>query len=328
MNSNTTNYTNISISNSKPTRNVGLDIARIIAMIAVVVLHSSHTLTIKMFTCFCVILFVMVSGALWLDETHSISSSKLIKSILRIVVAFIFWSTIYTILAPEGIGVYSFIRQIIIGPFHFWYCYMIIGLYAILPILKQIQKNKKIFIYFFIISFITSILLPTLSAIAPLSGFIEIIDQSQICIGLGYVFYFILGYFMSQYKFPTFLKLIICLLGILSLIAMFFINLGADFNLLRTFYVSAIFIFSIELGKLVKSTKTKSVISFLSKQCFTVYLIHILILDLLGPSIARITDNELLFCSMIVFISFVCASILNILLKYIIRFSNTYIIKR
>ncbi|MCQ2497636.1 MAG: acyltransferase family protein [Lachnospiraceae bacterium] len=327
MNSTANNY---STNNSTPNlnRNTGLDIARIIAMIAVVFLHSSQTSIIKMFTSFCVLLFVMVSGALWLDENNSVSSSKLIKSIIRIVVAFIFWSTIYTILAPESKGVYSFIRQIIIGPFHFWYCYMIIGLYAILPILKQIQKNKKIFIYFFIISFLTAILLPTLSAIAPLSGFIEIIDRSQICIGLGYVFYFILGYFLNQYKLPTIIKIISCLLGIISFIAMFFTNLGADFNILRTFYVSAIFIFSIELGKLIKSPKMKSVIAFFSKQCFTVYLIHILILYLLGPFIANYTDNEFLFCSLIVLFSFACAAMLNIIWKYIVKASNICITKQ
>lgn len=308
--------TGVNAQKSETKRNTGLDIARIIAMLAVIILHSAYNSTAKVLVSFCVLLFVMVSGALWLNEARSITSGKLIKSILRIVVAFIFWSCIYTILYPEGNGIYDFVRQLIIGPFHFWYCYMIIGLYAVLPILKSIQKDKKVFTYFFIISFITAILLPSLASIGPLSGFIEILAGTRIYIGLGYVFYFVLGHLLLKNRFSVTFKIVYCILGIGSCISMFYIDLGGDFSLLKMIYTSTVFILAMELGKLIKSEKIQAALSFLSKQCFTVYLIHILVINLLEPSVKNVINNECLYCCLIIIITFFIATILNMLWNY------------
>ena len=78
----------------------------------------------------CVPCFIMISGALFLDK--KINLKRLYsKNIFRIVVAFVFWSAIYTfvpgLITPEESKLLSFFE----GHYHMWFLFTIIGLYII-----------------------------------------------------------------------------------------------------------------------------------------------------------------------------------------------------
>lgn len=97
-------------------------------------------------------LFVMISGALFLDERKNVTLksifSKNIKSLAIITVIWSsFYSTIYQILLPllgnEAVNVKAFLSAIVFGHRHMWYLYMIIGLYAITPVFEKNCKQRK-----------------------------------------------------------------------------------------------------------------------------------------------------------------------------------------
>ena len=109
------NHENISneeiIEKNNNSRKYYLDILKIISCIAVIVLHtcskdmklvspfSNRYQVLNFFDSvarFAVPIFVMVSGALFLDRNKKIDTKKLYtKNILRLVIAYIFWSIMY-----------------------------------------------------------------------------------------------------------------------------------------------------------------------------------------------------------------------------------------
>lgn len=130
-----------------------LDFIRIIAIIAVIVIHvtaqnwynialNSTTWTIfniyNSIVRWAVPILVMISGALFLDK--QIDLKKIYqKNIARIIISFIFWSLIYAIIDySKGYALKSVFESILIGHYHMWYLYMIAGLYILVPLLKKL----------------------------------------------------------------------------------------------------------------------------------------------------------------------------------------------
>lgn len=89
-----------------------IDILRVIACLSVIIIHSSATYVTKNWGSFNfwignildslsrigVPLFIMISGALLLDEKYICTKKKIIKHIKKMILFFIFWSLVYTVL--------------------------------------------------------------------------------------------------------------------------------------------------------------------------------------------------------------------------------------
>lgn len=84
---------------------------------------------------FCVPVFLMISGVFFLDNDRNYTLEKLFsKNILRIVTAFIFWSTLYTILnimSSETLSIKEIITEFINGHYHMWFLFTLVGLYLV-----------------------------------------------------------------------------------------------------------------------------------------------------------------------------------------------------
>lgn len=118
-------------------RTLYFDILRIIATFAVIFLHtSSGSWNMEDFNFdwnvrnvydsavrWCVPVFVMISGALFLNPEKHISIKKLYtKNIFRIITAFFIWSTIYSAynyFIANDHNLIGFVLNILYGPFHF-----------------------------------------------------------------------------------------------------------------------------------------------------------------------------------------------------------------
>lgn len=152
-------------------RIVFLDYLRLIAAFAEIVVHivalkwySTSVDSVEWQICNCyesivrwaVPVFVMISGALFLGKEQSVKRVYT-KNILRIVVTFIFWSALYILLDSLLLGIdYSFkemATNFLIGKYHLWFLFMIVGLYMVVPILNKIVNDKKIAWYFVFLSF-------------------------------------------------------------------------------------------------------------------------------------------------------------------------------
>jgi surface polysaccharide O-acyltransferase-like enzyme len=114
----------------------------------------------------CVPVFVMISGALLLGKTDNIKEFTL-KRTQRILYPFLFWSLIYAFrkashhfeFKSDALDIVHRTFSLIFqgASYHFWYIFMIIGLYLFIPILNAWVKNatKKELHYFLIIWGIT-----------------------------------------------------------------------------------------------------------------------------------------------------------------------------
>lgn len=135
-----------------------LDLLRVAAALAVVFLHVAaepvvfvrdldSTLwhvgnLIDSLTRWCVGIFIMVSGALLLNPVQPETVGEFFrKRVRRLLVPLIFWSTLYLGLAasrgqPVAFG--DIARLLWEGHpwYHMWYLFMIVGLYAVTPLLR------------------------------------------------------------------------------------------------------------------------------------------------------------------------------------------------
>ena len=300
-----------------------LDVARIIAMVSMILLHVAAggwalypVTSFEWQACniydsmvrFCVPLFVMISGTLFLNPNKEISLEKLFKkSIFRVVVAFCFWSLCYSIVftfledyyvKSETIAflAVSFVKRLVLGHFHLWFLYMIVGLYLIVPFLKKITAEKKLMEYFLLLAFIFTLLIPELRVIPVLSKPIQNIFQEKMNLYfiLGYSFYFVGGYYLSQYVFSSSKKYTIYMLGILSVI--FTIVMTSVLSIYKgqatdifyrylspytAFVTIALFVFlKNTIRKIHFSDKMVQCILLVSKYSFGIYLVHVFFLQI------------------------------------------------
>lgn len=143
----------------------------------------------------------MISGAIFLPTARQINLRDLFSiQINRIIKAFCFWAATYIILDtlkayikfgdnPRfGIIAKTFIEG---GKYHLWFCWLIIGLYIITPILRIIIKNEKILKYFLVTWFLSNIIhqIPQLSKVA---------IYMQLNSISGYIGYYLLGHYLNN----------------------------------------------------------------------------------------------------------------------------------
>lgn len=126
-------------------RKTGLDIVRLIATLEVIWLHVSSNSLIKLMCSNCVLLFVMISGAIHLNEDYVFDYSKMVRKILRITISFAICSIFYALLFDDTSSIRTIFRNIFTGHYHLWFLYMIVGLYLVTPIIKYIIKDKRIY---------------------------------------------------------------------------------------------------------------------------------------------------------------------------------------
>lgn len=200
----------------------GLDNLRVIATIAVIVVHASAGLveqfgkvefswwatgmTYNIISRFAVPIFVMISGALLLSKDYPLSEF-LRKRVIRIVLPFLFYALFYLL--------YYYIIRLLYGHqnspsqtfdwlvrmirkgvvYHFWFVYMIISLYLFAPIIGRWIRaaSEKEVLYFLGLWMISNLL--TLPFFKTYHFKVELSHFT------GYIGYFVLGYYLSNKEF-------------------------------------------------------------------------------------------------------------------------------
>jgi len=245
---------------------------------------------------FCVPVFLMISGALILSKTYENIGEYLKKRVLRILFPFLFWSIIYIakdvilkFYQGEYLSFIEILKFVLLklkngaSP-HLWYVYMIIGLCLFFPIIgKWINKSNKYEIKYFI-----GIWLITLFAHLPFVK--KFIPNIEISYFSGYIGYPILGYYLSKMTFDFDRKKVIHILLILTGILItvfgtFFTtnHKGVFYSGFYEFLTPNVLLIAVGVFLLFKNfvkfgTKATSIILFLSKHSYGIYLIHILVL--------------------------------------------------
>ena len=213
-------------------------VIRTIAIVSVIVIHATNEeiitqmnqmefyrwLTVDVYQSIARVagipLFVMLSGFLLLqpEKYNEPVSFFLKKRWNRLAIPVIFFAIVYFIydftVKNEPITSRYVVQSLLSGGpyFHFWFIYMIIGLYLLTPLIRALlpNMNKKLLMYFTVIWFAGVSLTP----LVPMFGFVL---NSDIFLITGFVGYFILGAYLPKIKIEKKQLLALITVGILSI---------------------------------------------------------------------------------------------------------------
>ena len=334
-------------------RETELDILRLLAMLAVIWVHvggmetdslptsdpnCQRLILLKSIMTWEIPVYVMISGRFFLDPDREMPFSKILKAIGRLVLAFAVWNVVYQtyyILTNSytGLNWKGILSQALIGPYHFWYLYMIVGLYLITPFLRKISENKRLAEYFIGLFFLFT-LLTKYAVVLPFVG--PTLDSMLGSMGmkfvLGYSGYYVLGYYLRKFPLSDKWERVLYVCGAVLLL------LGAAANTVcsvregayserftgytnpNTIIVAAAIytLFTKRISNVQFSEKAKKLISKLSEYSFGVYLIHALLLDVFAVAGLKPTVlHPMLAMPLITALAFAVAAALVVLIRKI-----------
>lgn len=249
---------------------------------------------------FCVPVYVMLSGMLFLNPAREILTKNIyIKYIRRILLALLFYGTAYYVLLARletGVWDLKFIVDGLVSVlkgdarYHLWYLYMLIGLYIITPFLRiyTAGAQKKEIEYFLLLFLLFTGVFYPMGKFPAFENVARLLDQMKVSFIFGYTGYYLLGYYLYKYTFSQRATRIIYLLGGLSL----FFTIGATYLLsirqdepVITFYSyfslnvilmsAAIFLlFKNYWRKRTIAPAVHKLVSKIAGCSFTMYLVH------------------------------------------------------
>lgn len=309
------------------------DIMRFVAILAVIMIHTSAIFVISSdgttadfvlanvldsLSRFSVPLFLMISGALMLNEKKEIDNKKIFRSAAGFFVLLVVWSIIYslydTVLLPylssSPISIKSAILSAIKGYGHLWYLYVTVGLYLITPVLRLFVKlkNNKTVKYFLILSvavcFATPFVNTVVSVCLPGNSFVsQYVSKFELGFLTEYLTYYILGWYLSNIEIKKHTRIWIYVAGAAGLIItvvgthLFYHDSGADFysysmlNILA--YSTSVFVFIFYLLKKKDLSKHKKLLTAQSGLTFGVYLIHCIFISVFERLSTNLTATPL-----------------------------------
>ena len=326
---------------------VPVDLIRTIAIIAVIVLHATRDATsfqptapfevwrwwmVDIYQSVSrtgVPLFVMLSGALLLQPSKNETLSTFFKKRwVRIGLPFLFWGAVYfawrVFALHEVLTSSSIIQGILSGPyFHFWYLYMLVGLYILTPILRIVVAHidRKTFKYFIIVWVLGPLIIPLLG----LLGYN--LDGNLLTIP-WWVGYYMLGVYLLTVRARRLILLSLLLLGLaLTAVGTYLIaaTVGGTLTYFFQEYFSPTMILSAVTLFLLLNTiqapssqtetrhpKIKWLLSKISQNTLSIFLLHVIILDtlqlgFLGFTISSNTLNSIIEVPLITVVTlFIC----------------------
>ncbi|MBQ7837739.1 MAG: acyltransferase family protein [Clostridia bacterium] len=331
----------------KNNRIVYMDVLRIFAVFSMMLLHVAGSLWSKTdvatadwqafniydsFARFCVPVFIMLSGAMFLDNSREFSMKKVLKkNVLRLACAFVFWSLIYSVVMMCVTKNYTFeywIESFLCGRYHLWFVPAIIGLYLVTPFLRRITADKKLTEYFLLLWLIfCSVfgLLKRIPAVADIANGVS--SDFQMYFVTGYTGYFVLGYYLCSKELSPKSRKIIYALGILGFLITAVVtsvwsrSKGTPIKSLYNNFmpnvllqsVAVMTFFRYEVSRIRWSEKQLKIITKISALSFGMYLFH----DLINILFAQIGFTTLTYNA---FLSVPC----NTLIIFAISLAVTY----
>ena len=341
---------------SAPRRVWYLDLLRIFATMSVVLLHATPISQLELdvtsaqwnvlngissMVRWGVPVFFMISGALFLYPAKKQDTRRLYgKTILHIATSFAFWSAVYALVfcALRGKGKWTFLNQFLRGHYHMWYLFVIVSLYLIVPLLREITKSRRATEYLLVLGFVFSF------CMSRVLGFIQLFDlphadvlaslqsayaQSNPYRSLSALYYFVLGHYLHTYEIGKGLRRTIVFAGLAGLVLTAILSCWHSRMIGQTsahFYdTTSLCVFASAVGMFVlfkygfsgfdAQGKRAKVILGLAKCSFGVYLAHPLFIEHLpwpfGQAAAGLAAGVVL--------SFAGTCLLSLLVSFVLR---------
>lgn len=297
-------------------RNLALDTGRTVAILAVMLIHVCAPLVtgnkpgdpqffygnlFDSLARIAVPLFVMISGALMLDEDAALPLKKLfLKKIPQLLLPLIVWSAVYAlhykILPPLSAGKpidWEDVRNaFFMGHYHLWYLYMQIGLYFILPFLRTFVKkeNKNLVLLYIGMTLLTQFTVPVLKSVAlywsPAKDIVTFLGKFYLDFFSQFVAYYLTGWYIVRIGISKkWKRMLLYALSVMSVLATIlyvnatkdYQNAYSDWNLFNYLYALGVFLAISRYCTGVQGI-VRTVVSFISKHSFGMYVVHVLIM--------------------------------------------------
>lgn len=317
------------------TRNINLDLIKVLACIGVVLLHTtmigfkdtgSWNLLAYLYYLgtYSIPLFFMVNGYLLLGK-RNITYSYILEKVKWILITVSSWNTIVWLLKRDF--AVNPVKKIIGSMvqkgyfFQFWFFGALILIYLCLPILKKFLNSKRSYLY--ILSLLISIgLIFELTNIiiqTPLQSYV--IQTFRLW---TWFFYYILGGLIAQFDkefikngFKRWMKIVAVLLLLITPVILFFLAKTIYHNLFAEYFYDILFVKIVSLGVFLtiltlslKESKYKWIV-FLSNQTMGVFIVHTYVMKVLEKLLGfTYTGAYLLFPIFTLCISIIVVSLL------------------
>lgn len=296
------------------------DLIRVVAAFSVVVMHTIMPIwdaappassawqvanVFRALGCFCVPVFVMVSGMFFLDPDKPMPIRKIYrKYIFRIAVIYYFWSLVYAVFrcvvyyGKIDLMVLERIFRIAVRGHHtLWFLIMLVGLYIITPLLRVITQHasRRLLELFLLLSFLFAGCLPTVlnacgeGVVKQLGDYY--LSNLNLHFVLGFTGYYIAGYYFKTYSLSKRKQQVLYAAGLagvaatIGLTAWESVNTGQTFSLLYEQLAPNIMLMGAAVFVLIKEhssrvcshPKAGKIIRQLSSCTLGIYLVHDLI---------------------------------------------------
>lgn len=337
-------------------RNISLDILRVMAIFFVLFQHSSEyyyigdNLSIQVDNSYtigwinslsriCIGLFVMISGYLLLP-VKTTTKEFFSRRFVRILAPFITWCVAYAVyyVFYRGDSITDCFTHILSIPVnwgvevgHLWYIYMLVGLYLLAPVLSPwLRSCSKGELQFYLAIWVVTTVLPYLHMLTPgILGEASWNVSPLLYYFTGFVGYFLLGHYIKRYgSLSTLFSCLLLVVGyVLSVLAfngriqtatgVVDLEIGWDFCSINVAMMT-VGVFSL-VNKLKVSEKkdwTKVIVD-ISMCSYAMYLVHIMLLNFYHDLLDSSISSLLIKVPAIAIATFVTTYLIVKLLSYL-----------
>lgn len=319
----------------KKTRNINLDLIKIIACIGVVLLHTTmpgfketgqwnYSSYLYYLGTYSIPLFFMVNGYLLLGK-NEISYSYILQKIKWILVTVSIWTLIIWIYKRDFSQ--NPIKKVLGSLlqrgyfFQFWFFGALILIYLCLPILKRFLKSKNRYLLVLSLLVIIGFVLELTNYLLQKPVQVYVIQTFRLW---TWFFYYILGGFIAQFNlanlrscFKNWMKVVTLVLLFISPFILYVLAKDIHHNLYAEYFYDSIFVKIVSLGFFLTvltfdlNTDKNRWIIYISNQIMGVFIIHTFVMKvwekLVGFSFA---GAYLLFLIFTLSVSFAVVGIL------------------
>ena len=293
------------INNIMDDRKINIDLIRIVSIIGVILIHTTTYVAEGCF--WAVPCFVVISGALWLNRPDVSIKKILTKNVARLLSLLWGCSFLYAIvnegiihfLDNQSINWHDFWVMVVEGRYHFWFIWMIVGLYLITPLLNRGMQDTRVAYYFLIVLFLFSIVVPSLQNLHFLEWTKWITGKMSLQFS-QYLFYFVLGGCLYRIKIDgkPIIKVVIYILGIV-IFAVRIMEITPFLNdVFEVLCVVCIWGLAKEIGKRIGGVCRKVVIG-VSDLSLGVFLVHDFFITIFNRATVDMAIGENVVVSMV-----------------------------